>query len=182
LQLSSSTITIGATMKVLGMSLPMMFTRGGILRYYRIERRRRARHYRQEGIIIELLGSRDTDCPLTQLAEWSYFADHIQTPSYYESFGLVALESLACGTPVVATDVGNLKSVICQGETGYVVIDNAPHRLADKIALLLSRPSTDIASTVSIRASVSSFSWSNIAEAIIRECQLVLANYLAPVS
>ncbi|HEX75195.1 MAG TPA: glycosyltransferase family 1 protein [Dehalococcoidia bacterium] len=117
-----------------------------------------------------------------QLPYFYSAADACVVPSYYESFGLVALESLACGTPVVATDVGNLKSVIRQGETGYVVTDNAPHRLADKIALLLSRPSTDIASTVSIRASVSSFSWSNIAEAIIRECQLVLANYLTPVS
>ena len=117
-----------------------------------------------------------------QLPYFYSAADACVVPSYYESFGLVALESLACGTPVVATDVGNLKSVIHQGETGYVVTDNAPHRLADKIALLLSRLSTDIESALSIRASVSRFSWSNIAEAIIRECQLVLANYLAPVS
>ncbi len=117
-----------------------------------------------------------------QLPYFYSAADACVIPSYYESFGLVALESLACGTPVVATDVGNLKSIIRQGETGYVVIDNAPHHLADKIALLLSRPSTDTKSTRSIRASVSRFSWSNIAEAIIRQCQLVLANYLAPVS
>ena len=117
-----------------------------------------------------------------QLPYFYSAADVCVVPSYYESCGLVALESLACGTPVVATDVGNLKSVIRQGETGYVVIDNAPHHLADKIALLLSRPSTDTESALSIRASVSRFSWSNIAEAISRECQLVLANYLAPVS
>ncbi len=108
-------------------------------------------------------------------------ADACVVPSYYESFGLVALESLACGTPVVATDVGNLKSVIRQGETGYVVTDNTPRRLADKIALLLSKPSPDMESILSIRASVSRFSWPNIAEAIIRECRLVLANYFVPV-
>jgi len=117
-----------------------------------------------------------------QLPYFYSAADACVVPSYYESFGLVALESLACGTPVVATDVGNLRSVIRQGETGYVIADNAPHHLADKIALLLSKPSTDTESTLLIRASVSEFSWSNIAEAIIRECQLVLANYLAPVS
>ena len=117
-----------------------------------------------------------------QLPYFYSAADACVIPSYCESFGLVALESLACGTPVVATDVGGFRSIIRQGETGYVVADNAPHHLADKIALLLSRPSTAIESALSIRASVSRFSWSNIAEAIIRECQLVLTKYLAPIS
>jgi len=108
-------------------------------------------------------------------------ADVCVIPSYYESFGLVALEAMACGTPVVAADVGDLKSIIRQEETGYIVTDNAPHHLADKIALFLSRPSPDTKSVLSTRASVSRFSWSNIAEAIIRECRLVLANYFASV-
>ncbi len=108
-------------------------------------------------------------------------ADVCVMPSYYESFGLVALESLACGTPVVAADVGDLKSIIRQGETGYVVAENSPRQLADKIALLLSKPRPDTEATLSIRASASRFSWSNIAEAIIKECHSVLSTYLAPV-
>lgn len=106
-------------------------------------------------------------------------ADVCVVPSYYESFGLVALESLACGTPVVATDVGNLRSVIRQGETGYVVRDNAPGSLADKISLLLGRPRIDKRSALLIRASVSGFGWSSIAEAVIRQCRQVLAEYSA---
>ena len=117
-----------------------------------------------------------------QLPYFYSAADVCVVPSYYESFGLVALESLACGTPVVATDVGNLKSIIRQGKTGYVLKDNAPHRLADKIALLLSRLNTDTKSARLIRATVSKFSWSDIAEAIIRDCQVVLASYCSPVS
>ena len=106
-------------------------------------------------------------------------ADLCVFPSYYESFGMAALESLACGTPVVATKVGGMENVIRQGETGYVVRDNAPHRLADKIALLLSmskaRPIREI------QHSVIKFDWSNIAEAIVGEYRAVLRSFRAPI-
>jgi D-inositol-3-phosphate glycosyltransferase len=117
-----------------------------------------------------------------QLPYFYNAADVCVVPSHYESFGLVALESLACGTPVVATDVGNHESVIRQGETGYVIEDNVPCHLAQKIDLLLSRPDTDRRSAHSIRATVSRFSWSNIAEAIIKSCQTVLTDYPVSVS
>ncbi len=117
-----------------------------------------------------------------QLPYFYSAADACVVPSYYESFGLVALESLACGTPVVATDVGDLKSIIRQGETGYVVTGNNPQDLADKINLLLSRPGQDANLALSIRASVERFSWPNIAEAVIRELSHVLANQLAPIA
>ncbi len=109
-------------------------------------------------------------------------ADVCVIPSYYESFGLVALESLACGTPVVATDVGDLKNIIRQGKTGYVVIDNAPPHLAGKIALLLAKPSGDTRFALSIRSSVSRFGWANVAKAIGLTFQLVLTNHLAAVA
>jgi len=109
-------------------------------------------------------------------------ADVCVVPSYYESFGLVALESLACGTPVVTTDVGDFRNIIREGETGYVVKENVPRHLAHKIALLLSRPDMDRGSAELIRATVNQLSWSSVAEAIIKDCQLVLADYLTPVS
>jgi D-inositol-3-phosphate glycosyltransferase len=106
-------------------------------------------------------------------------ADVCVVPSYYESFGLVVLESLACGTPVVATKVGGAESVIRHGETGYVVIDNDPYRLADKIALFLSTPNGNIAFVDSVRASVTKYDWSNITEAMIEEYQGVLRDFYA---
>ncbi len=103
-------------------------------------------------------------------------ADVCVIPSYYESFGLVALESLACGTPIVATRVGGMESIINPGQNGYMVEDNAPLRLADRIAALLWQKQVDKKSVDSIRASVDGFSWSNIAEAIIPEYKALLAN------
>jgi D-inositol-3-phosphate glycosyltransferase len=117
-----------------------------------------------------------------QLPYFYNAADVCVVPSYYESFGLVPLESLACGTPVVATDVGDLKNIIRQGETGYVIGDNAPGNLAESITSLLSRPPRDAESTLAIRASVSRFNWANIAEDVVRELQMVLDRWMVPVA
>ena len=104
-------------------------------------------------------------------------ADLCVVPSYYESFGLVVLESLACGTPVVAARVGGAESIIQDGETGYVVADNSPSALADKIARLLSTSNRDAGFSGSVRASVTRYSWSNVTEAIIAEYRSVLKDF-----
>jgi D-inositol-3-phosphate glycosyltransferase len=104
-------------------------------------------------------------------------ADLCVVPSYYESFGLVVLESLACGTPVVATKVGCAESVIRYGETGYVVTDNDPGSLADKISRLLSTPNGNPDFVHSVRASVAKYSWSNISEAILEEYRSILWDF-----
>ena len=104
-------------------------------------------------------------------------ADLCVVPSYYESFGLVVLESLACGTPVVATKVGCAESVIRYGETGYVVADNDPCSLADKISRLLSTPNGKPGFVHSVRASVAKYSWPNISEAILEEYRSVLRDF-----
>ncbi len=96
-------------------------------------------------------------------------ADVCVVPSYYETFGLVALESIACGTPVVASDVGGASTVIRQGETGYVVPDNSPHSLAGKISLILSGQSPNMKSAEQIRESVAGFSWAKIAQRTIEQ-------------
>jgi D-inositol-3-phosphate glycosyltransferase len=63
-------------------------------------------------------------------------AEVVVMPSHYESFGMVALEAMACGTPVIASRVGGLAHLIQDGETGYFVPAQDPHALAEKLRLL----------------------------------------------
>jgi len=99
-------------------------------------------------------------------------ADVCVVASYYETFGLVALEALACGTPVVATDVGDLKRIISDGRNGFVVADNSPARLAQAVADVLKSNSTGRAA---IRESVCHFAWPEIAAAVAAEYATILA-------
>ncbi|HEY77509.1 MAG TPA: glycosyltransferase family 1 protein [Dehalococcoidia bacterium] len=114
----------------------------------------------------------------TELPAFYSAADVCVIPSYSESFGLVALESLACGTPVVATRVGGMEEIIRQGETGYVVKNNDPHLLAEKLSLILARANSKDKRVNEMRASVVRFGWSSITRMIAEECQKVLADYL----
>lgn len=96
-------------------------------------------------------------------------ADICVFPSYYESFGLVPLESLACGTPVVAAAVGDLRHIIRQGETGYVLPDARPENLAEKIEIVLANSLRPLKDPADIRNSVKAYSWSHVAGAIDQE-------------
>ena len=101
-------------------------------------------------------------------------ADVFALPSYHESFGLVTLESLACGTPVVATNVGGLSEFIRPGRTGYLIENNVPRAMASKISILTSKNPNGIASPEAIRTSVVGYEWSSVAGAIVQEYQSVL--------
>ncbi|MHB8104799.1 MAG: glycosyltransferase [Dehalococcoidales bacterium] len=116
-----------------------------------------------------------------QLPYFYSAADVCVVPSYYESFGMVPLEALACGTPVVATDVGDLKNIIKPGETGCIVADNSPEKLAVGIMSVLDKSYLDMESNLAIRASVSKWAWANIAEKVAAEMQAVLESRLAAV-
>jgi D-inositol-3-phosphate glycosyltransferase len=73
-----------------------------------------------------------------RLADYYRAADVCLVPSRAESFGLVALEAAACGTPVVAADVGGLRSLVDQDETGFLVEGRDPSDYAGPVEKLLA--------------------------------------------
>ena len=103
-------------------------------------------------------------------------ADALVVPSYYESFGLVGLESLACGTPVVATRVGAMEDIIEDGKTGHVVADLTPRGLANSIEKIISNSAGPLLSGHAIRAAVLKYGWSNVAAAVFNEYETIFRN------
>lgn len=96
--------------------------------------------------------------PHHELADYYRAADVCLVPSRTESFGLVALEAAACGTPVVAASVGGLRSIVIDGETGLLVEGRDPLEWATAVGLLLD--DHDLASSMGARASALSGRWS----------------------
>ena len=76
----------------------------------------------------------------TELPTYYSAADVFVMPSYYESFGLVALEAMACGTPVIASRVGGLRTLVKDGETGYLVPWRCPEPYAQRLDILMANP------------------------------------------
>jgi D-inositol-3-phosphate glycosyltransferase len=76
--------------------------------------------------------------PQGELPAYYNAADVCVLPSYYESFGLAALEAAACGKPVVASRVGGLPSVVLDGRTGYLIPWRCPGPFVERLELLLT--------------------------------------------
>nr|WP_229229758.1 D-inositol-3-phosphate glycosyltransferase [Corynebacterium cyclohexanicum] len=102
--------------------------------------------------------------PAAGLAEWYRSADVVAMPSFSESFGLVALEAQACGTPVVAARVGGLTRAVCDGRTGFLVDGHEPAVWAAVLEQLHDDPETrhDLGRAASIYAE--RFGWEQTAE------------------
>lgn len=85
------------------------------------------------GAMVIFLGKRGQDT----LPYYYSAAEVVVMPSLYESFGMVALEAMACGTPVIASEVGGLGYLVQDGLTGYTIPDSDPKALSDKLSKLL---------------------------------------------
>lgn len=117
----------------------------------------------------------DTAIPQNELPDYYAAADVAAVPSYHESFGLAALEAMACGVPVVAANVGGLASLVRHNETGLLVDSHSPQDFARGLSILFDDP--DLRTNMGHAAVkwASNFSWH-------RSAQLALAGYSACLS
>ena len=104
--------------------------------------------------------------PQDELPVYYSAADVCVVPSFYESFGLAALESMACGTPVVASRVGGLSTVVQHGSTGYLKSWRCPEAFANSLEMLISSKSLQHSMGLAARRRAEDMSWDKVAEQI----------------
>jgi D-inositol-3-phosphate glycosyltransferase len=110
----------------------------------------------------------ESPCPQQELADWYRAATVMLTPSHSESFGLVALEAQACGTPVVAASVGGLRTVVKDGDSGVLVDSHDPADWARVIRRLVATPGRLAALSAGARRHASAFGWSATVDGLAR--------------
>ena len=93
-------------------------------------------------------------------------ADVCVMPSYYESFGLAALESMACGTPVVASRVGGLSTIVQHGRTGYLKSWRCPETFANSLEMIISSPQLRQSMGRAARRRAEGMGWDKVAAKI----------------
>jgi D-inositol-3-phosphate glycosyltransferase len=120
-------------------------------------------------------------CPQPELAKWYRAATIVMVPSYSESFGLVAVEAQACGTPVVAAAVGGLRTAVRDGASGILVDSRDPARYARAIRDLIDRPQLLAQLSVGAREHASRFGWSATVDRLLDLYSGVMSPVPAPV-
>ncbi len=123
------------------------------------------------GGMVVFLGKRGQDT----LPYYYSAAEVVVMPSLYESFGMVALEAMACGVPVIASEVGGLGYLVQNGITGYTIPDSDPKALCDKLAELLGN--TDLRNQMGRYAAeyAVDYAWETIASQIVEVYNDVLS-------
>ena len=114
--------------------------------------------------MVTFLGKQDQDT----LPYYYSAAEMLIMPSHYESFGMVALESMACGTPVIASLVGGLIHLVEDGVTGYHVPVDDPAALSARISSLLKDKSLRYRMGHNAFAFAKKFDWGHISERMIQ--------------
>jgi D-inositol-3-phosphate glycosyltransferase len=117
--------------------------------------------------VVTFLGKRGQDT----LPYYYSAAEAVVMPSHYESFGMVALEAMACGTPVVASQVGGLAFLVQDGVTGFTVPSGDPEALCHSLQTLIQNK--DLRRQMGERAAACAqeYSWDKIARRVVQVYQ-----------
>lgn len=113
--------------------------------------------------LVLFLGAKDQEI----LPNYYAAAEMVVMPSHYESFGMVALEAMAMGIPVIASEVGGLAYLVKDGETGYHVPSRDPEALARRIFDLLNNPGCREYLGQNAREYARAYAWPNIVSQMI---------------
>jgi D-inositol-3-phosphate glycosyltransferase len=118
---------------------------------------------------LDIVGSvrMEPPCPQRELADWYRAATVVLVPSHSESFGLVALEAQACGTPVVAAAVGGLRTAVRDGYSGVLVEGHDPAVWARVLEKLIASPRRLAQLSRGALAHASEFGWPKTADRLI---------------
>ncbi len=113
--------------------------------------------------------------PQARLAEWFRAADVVVVPSRSESFGLVAAEAQACGTPVLAAAVGGLPTAVWEGVTGLLVRGHDPVEYARRLLWLAANPRARATMGVAAAGHARGMSWRGAAARTVEVYESALA-------
>jgi len=114
--------------------------------------------------LVAFLGKRSQDT----LPYYYSAVEAVVVPSHYESFGMVALEAMACGTPVVASQVGGLAFLVQDGVTGFTVPVDDPQALAERLISILSDRELRQRLGEQAASFACEYGWEKIASRVIR--------------
>jgi D-inositol-3-phosphate glycosyltransferase len=119
--------------------------------------------------VIDFVGRVDQE----ELPLYYNAADVCVVPSYYESFGLAALESMACGTPVVAARVGGLSTIVQHGRTGYLKSWRCPEAFASSLEMIISNAGLQHSMGLAARKRAEGMGWQQVAARISGEYEIL---------
>ena len=113
--------------------------------------------------LVSFVGAKEQ----SELPRFYAAATAVIMPSDYESFGMVALEAMSTGTPVIASQVGGLQFLVRDQETGYHIPAREPISLADCIIELLTDPTKTAMMGLSAARAAKAYDWSEIADRLL---------------
>jgi len=114
--------------------------------------------------------------PNEKVSKYMTASDVFVLPSLSESFGIVNLEAMACGLPIVATMVGGIPEVVKDGENGFLVEPKNPEQIAEKVLMLLKNEKLRKEISINNKEKAKKYSWENVVQKLEKIYSEVLSN------